>query len=117
MRFRRQHLRNDIARLAHADHIPDTNILFRDKLLIMQNRTRNARSRKRNRLKDRNRRQHARAPHLNINRKQLRDLLLRREFVGNCPFRVFRRCTQRRALRKRIHLDDHAVNIIRQIAA
>ena len=80
-------LRNDLARLAHHDGVADADVLLVDEVLVVERRVRDGRSGQMHRLKDRLRRQHARAAHLHDDVRHAGLLLLGRVLVGDGPAR------------------------------
>ena len=66
MLYYSHHFRNDIPRLAHADHIPDADAKLPDEILVVQDSPGNGRSRQQHRFKHSRRRQHACAPDRNL---------------------------------------------------
>ena len=71
MLYYSHHFRNDIPRLAHADHIPDADAKLPDEILVVQDSPGNGRSRQQHRFKHSRRRQHACAPDRNLDIQQL----------------------------------------------
>ena len=92
------HLRDDVACLAHDDFIADGNLLFVNEVLVVQHRTADGGACQLNRLKNGSRCQRTGSSHLNLHIQQGGNLFLRRVFKGDCPFRKLCSCAQLFAL-------------------
>ncbi|KAF5034080.1 hypothetical protein DSECCO2_599960 [anaerobic digester metagenome] len=108
----REYLWDDLAGLAHQHNVANGNLLFVDKILIVQHRAGNGRACQRDRLKHRSRGQHAGAPHLDLNIQERRRLFLRRVFICNCPARKFCGLAESFSICKAIYFYNGAVDII-----
>ena len=108
------HFWDDLPRFAQNDRIPNTDVLFCNKVLIVQSRAADGSTCQRDRLKETGWSQDPCTAHIDLNFQQLCLFLLRRVLKSFRPFGKFRRTPQRYALRKIVHLDDRPINGISQ---
>ena len=102
---------DDLPGLADADGIADADVLFGNKVLVMQGGICDGRSRQPYRTDHRLRRQDAGSSNLHCNVLHNRFLDLRRILVGAGPAREFRRTTKHRAVGEVVQLDDRTVDV------
>ena len=113
----RNHLGDNIARLAHTNGIADMHIQLADHILVVQACARHAGARQQNRLKHCRGSQHAGAPHRNLDCFQLRIFFLGRILKCDGPAGIFVGAAHLLALAQIVHFDHRAVDIKRQAAA
>ena len=102
---------DDLPGLADADGIADADVLFGNKVLIVQRRVRDGRPGQTHRTDHGLRRQDAGSSNLHDNVLHDRFLDLRRILVGAGPAWEFRRTTKHRAVGEVVQLDDRTVDV------
>ena len=103
--------RDNFPCLPHQNGIPDPEVLFRNKILIVQDSPADGCPGQLDRIKHRRWRTGAGTSHLNFNIAQDRFLFFRRIFESDSPPRKFGGRPQSFALGKIIHLNYGAVNV------
>ena len=112
IRHRPEHLRDDLAGLAHHHRVADHHTLALDLVLVVQRGHGHCRAGDEHRLQHRERGRAARAADGDLDVEQLRGHLLRRVLVRDRPPRRARGRAQGALLGHGIHLDHQAVHLV-----
>ena len=112
-----QNLGDDVARLADDNGVAHAHVLALDLVFVMKRGPGNGRAGHDHRVQLGHRRKLAGTPHLHGDVAQKRGLFLGRELERDGPPRRARRVAHRFLLREGVHLDHHAVDLVRQLLA
>ena len=104
-------LRDDIARLAHLNGVPDAQPELPDKVLVVEGGASYRSACQKHRVKAGGRGKHAGAPHGNLDAAQGSLFDLRRVLEGDSPAREFVGGTHQFPLGKIVYLDDGTVHV------
>ena len=110
-------LGNDVARLVHDDGVALAHVFAADLVDVVQRGARNSGAGNRHRIELRDRREHARATHLDANLTQDGLLFLGRELKSDGPARRAGGKAQVELLLEAVDLYDYAVDVVVQVAA
>ena len=110
-------LRDDIARLAHLNGVPDAQPELPDEVLVVEGGAGYRSTCQKHRVKAGGGGKHAGAPHSHLDAAQGGLLDLRRVFEGDGPAREFVGGTHQLPLRKIVHLDNSTVHVKIQLGA
>ena len=113
----REHLGDDLARLADKHGVADVDAALNDKVAVVQRRTADGGAGEQHGLKYADRGQNARSADVYLDIKQLCGLFLGRIFIRLRPFGVLCGAAQKLARREVIDLDDRAVDGVIVLAA
>ena len=111
------HFGNDVTSLAHHNRITNGQLLFIDKVLVVQSRAANRGTGQCYRIKHARGSQHTGATHVNFHVTQNRLFLLGRILISDCPFREFTSRTKGFSVCKAIHLHNRSVDVKGQTGA
>ena len=110
-------LRDDIARFAHLNGVPDAQPELSDEVLVVEGGAGYRSTCQKHRVKAGGGGKHAGAPHSHLDAAQGGLLDLRRVLEGNGPAREFVGRTHQLPLRKIVHLDNGTVHVKIQLGA